>query len=203
MLSCAVAEEIPAEYAPIIQVELPSSQSRVPEPVEVPEGFRVLIIGAGVSGMCAAIRLKQMGIPFTILEKSPHLGGTWRDNRYPGAGVDTPNHLYSYSFAPYDWSMYFALRGELEEYLEHVAEKFDLRPSIQFETEVESAEYEEATSEWELSVRLADGTPALHRANAVISAVGIFNPIVKPEIPGLESFAGPSFHTQSALKQPV
>lgn len=195
MLSCAVGEEIPEEYAPIIEVELPSAQSRVPEPIAVPEDFRVLIIGAGVSGMCAAIRLQQAGIPFTILEKSAVLGGTWRDNRYPGSGVDTPNHLYSYSFAPYDWSMYFALRDELEEYLEHVAEKFDLRRSIEFETEVASARYDAAAAEWELDLKLADGSRITKRANAVISAVGIFNPIKMPEIPGLESFAGPSFHT--------
>jgi 4-hydroxyacetophenone monooxygenase len=199
MLACAVAEPVPDEYAPIIQVELPAAQSRVPEPVEVPEGFRVLVIGAGVSGMGAAIRLKQLGIPFTIVEKSEHLGGTWRDNRYPGAGVDTPNHLYSYSSASYDWSMYFALRDELEEYLEHVAEKFDLRPSIEFETSVESCEYDTHNCEWVVSVRLADGTPAVKRANAVISAVGIFNPIVKPNIPGLESFEGPCFHTAEWL----
>ena len=195
MLACAVSEEVPDEYAPIIQAELPAAQSRVPKPVEVPEGFRVLIIGAGVSGMGAAIRLKQLGIPFTIVEKSHHVGGTWRDNRYPGAGVDTPNHLYSYSFAPYDWSKYYCLRDELEEYLEHVAEKFDLRPSIEFETAVESCEYDAERCEWVVSVRLADDTPAERRANAVISAVGIFNPTVKPDIPGLESFAGPCFHT--------
>ncbi|NNL84155.1 MAG: NAD(P)-binding domain-containing protein, partial [Myxococcales bacterium] len=195
MLAWVVAEKVPDEYAPIIQVELPAAQSRVPDPVEVPEGFQVLVIGAGVSGMGAAIRLKQLGIPFTVVEKGTHVGGTWRDNRYPGAGVDTPNHLYSYSFAPYDWSMYYCLRDELEEYLEHVAEKFDLRPSIEFETTVESCEYDTQSREWVVTVRRADGTEVVKRANAVISAVGIFNPLVKPDIPGLESFEGPCFHT--------
>jgi 4-hydroxyacetophenone monooxygenase len=195
MLAWVVAEKVPDEYAPIIQVELPAAQSRVPDPVEVPEGFQVLVIGAGVSGMGAAIRLKQLGIPFTIVEKGTQVGGTWRDNRYPGAGVDTPNHLYSYSFVPYDWSMYYCLRDELEEYLEHVAEKFALRPSIEFETTVESCEYDTQNREWIVKVQRADGTHAVKRANAVISAVGIFNPLVKPDIPGLESFEGPCFHT--------
>ena len=86
--------------------------------VAVPEGFEVLVVGSGVSGLCAAVNLQAAGIPFTILEKTSTVGGTWRDNRYPGAGVDTPNHLYSFSFATYDWSKYFALRDELYSYLD-------------------------------------------------------------------------------------
>ena len=158
MLGWAVAEEVPAEYDPIIAADLPLAQNDAVEKLPVPDGFEVLIIGAGVSGLCAAIKLQQAGIPFTILEKSTTLGGIWRDNRYPGAGVDTPNHLYSYTFAPYDWSMYFALRDELHAYLEHVAEKFNLRPHIRFETEVKSADYDKETQRWEVAVQHADGS---------------------------------------------
>ncbi|MBI3801039.1 MAG: FAD-dependent oxidoreductase [Deltaproteobacteria bacterium] len=195
MLSRAVAEEVPAEYDPIIAADLPLAQHEVTEKLPVPDGFEVLIIGAGVSGLCAAINLQRAGIPFTILEKSTRLGGIWRDNRYPGAGVDTPNHLYSYTFAPYDWSMYFALRDELHAYLEHVAEKFNLRPHIRFETEVKSADYDKETQRWNVAVRHGDGSHETLKTNILISAVGIFNPIKLPDIKGLERFAGPCFHT--------
>jgi 4-hydroxyacetophenone monooxygenase len=195
MLSWTMSERVPVEYDRIIAAELLLEERDKIEKLPVPDGFEVLIIGAGVSGLCAAIKLQQAGIPFTILEKSSTVGGIWRDNRYPGAGVDTPNHLYSYSFAPYDWSMYFALRDELHAYLEHVTEQFKLRPFIRFNTEVEALTYEAESQRWDVSVT----RPALIRqtlkSNIVISAVGIFNPIKLPEIKGLNSFAGPCFHT--------
>jgi 4-hydroxyacetophenone monooxygenase len=195
MLSWAMAEEVPTEYDPIIAADLPLAEHEVTEKLPVPDGFKVLIIGAGVSGLCAAIKLQEAGVPFTILEKSTTLGGIWRDNRYPGAGVDTPNHLYSYTFAPYDWSMYFALRDELHTYLEHVAEKFNLRRHIRFETEVKSADYDKDTQGWKVTVQRPDGSRETLQSNILISAVGIFNPIKMPDIKGLDSFKGPRFHT--------
>ena len=194
MLSRAMAEEVPAEYDPIIAAELLQGTTNTVEKLPVPEGFKVLIIGAGVSGLCAAINMQKAGIPFTILEKSSTVGGTWWDNRYPGAGVDTPNHLYSYSFAPYDWSMYFALRDELQAYLEHVAGQFGLRQRIRFNTEVKSARYDEKTQSWTVEVRGEGSTDTLH-ANVVISAIGIFNPIKMPNIKGLDRFQGACFHS--------
>ena len=142
MLANAMGEPIPDEYDSIIEAELAAVRTEPSVKLPVPEGFEIIIIGAGVSGLCAAINLKQAGIPFTILEKSDRLGGIWRDNRYPGAGVDTPNHLYSFANAPYDWSMYYALRDELHAYLEHVADEFGLRSHIRFATEVKSANYD-------------------------------------------------------------
>ena len=195
MLSCAMGEEIPKEYAPLIAAQLGFEPLGSDEKIAVPDGFSVLIIGAGVSGICAAVNLQRAGIPFTILEKNATVGGTWLENRYPGAGVDTPNHLYSFSFATYDWSMYFALRDELWSYLEHVTDKFELRPRIRFETEVESAAYEDRGQQWAVAVRNPDGSRETLRANILISATGIFNPIKLPEIEGLERFEGPSFHT--------
>jgi 4-hydroxyacetophenone monooxygenase len=195
MMSRVMAENIPAEYDSIIAAELAADSSAPAEKLPVPDGFEVLVIGAGVSGLCAAINLKNAGIPFTILEKSATLGGIWRDNRYPGAGVDTPNHLYSFNNAPYDWSMYYALRDELHAYLEHVAAKFDLRSHIRFDTEVESSAYQAANQRWKVTVRKADGTRETLEANVVISAVGIFNPIKMPIIKGLDRFAGTTFHT--------
>jgi 4-hydroxyacetophenone monooxygenase len=195
MLSRAMAEEVPAEYDCIIAAELFAAPDEALEKLPIPKGFEVLIIGAGVSGLCAAINLQRAGIPFTILEKSATVGGTWWDNHYPGAGVDTPNHLYSYSFAPHDWSMYFALRDELQAYLEHVAGKFGLRSHIRFETEVKSANYDKEAQRWLVTVRDADGSQEILNANALISAVGIFNPIKMPSIKGLDRFKGPCFHT--------
>ena len=195
MLSVAMGENIPADYDGIIAAELPLAAHDQHQPIEVPDGFQAVIIGAGVSGLCAAIHFQRAGIPFVILEKSAALGGIWRDNRYPGAGVDTPNHLYSYTFAPYDWTMYFALRDELETYLTHVATKFDLHRHIRFNTTVEAADYDVQAQRWRLTVREADGSPGRRNADLLISAVGIFNPIKMPDIKGLDCFAGPRFHT--------
>jgi 4-hydroxyacetophenone monooxygenase len=195
MLASAMGEEVLDEYDSIIAEELNSLRNPVAEKLPVPEGFKVLIIGAGVSGLCAAVNLQRAGIPFTILEKSARLGGIWRDNRYPGAGVDTPNHLYSFANAPYDWSMYFALRDELHAYLEDVADRFGLRAHIRFETAVKSADYDKATQRWAVAVRNPDGSEQTLDANVVISAVGIFNPIKLPNIKGLDTFKGPRFHT--------
>ncbi len=195
MLSVAVGEKIPADYDGIIAAELPLASNEQFERLPVPDGFEVLIIGAGVSGLCAAIHCQRAGIPYTILEKSSELGGIWRDNRYPGAGVDTPNHLYSYSFAPYDWSMFFALRDELKTYLEHVATHYDLHQQISFGTTVETADYDNQAQCWVVTMTNPDGTRTTKRANVLISAVGIFNPIKFPTIEGLETFAGPCFHT--------
>lgn len=195
MLSCAMAEEIPVGFDSIIEAELPAAHDEAPAPVTVPAGFEVLVIGAGISGLCAAVNLKRLGVPFTVVEKSGSVGGIWRDNHYPGAGVDTPNHLYSFSFAPYDWSLYFALRDELKEYLEYVTDKFDLRPQICFNTAVESLEYEATSQRWRVTVRTPSGALETLTPNVVISAVGIFNPIKYPNIKGLDQFDGPCFHT--------
>ena len=195
MLSWAMGEAVPPEYGRMTGAQLGLPQAQPTTPLRVPDGFHVLIIGAGVSGMCAAVSLQRAGVPFTILEKHTTVGGVWWENRYPGAGVDTPNHLYSYSFAPYDWTQYFALRDELHAYLEHVADQFQLRPSIRFGTEVRSATYDQAEQRWAVEVRNADGSDETLHAPMVFSAIGIFNPLKVPDIPGLDTFDGPCFHT--------
>ncbi|MBV1876546.1 MAG: NAD(P)/FAD-dependent oxidoreductase [Pseudomonadales bacterium] len=194
MLSAAMGEPVPEEYGEFTAAQL--GMHPVPtEQIPVPKNFKVLVVGAGVSGICAAINLKSAGIDFTVIEKHHSVGGTWLENHYPGAGVDTPNHLYSFSFATYDWSAFFALRDELYAYLQHVSSKFELNPHIQFNTEVQAAAYQPASQTWEVKLRHADGTIETVSANIVISAVGIFNPLVYPDIEGLDSFAGQSFHT--------
>jgi 4-hydroxyacetophenone monooxygenase len=194
MLSTAMGEPVPAEYGNFTASQLghrPVSDEKIP----VPEGFHVLVVGAGVSGICAAVNLKAAGIPFTVVEKNATVGGVWLENRYPGAGVDTPNHLYSYSFAMHDWPMFFALRNDLHGYLEQVAAQFELGPNIRLNTTASNAVYDEASQTWQVTLDSNNGTSDTVSANVLISATGIFNPAVKPKIDGLETFAGDAFHT--------
>ncbi|MEY8828896.1 flavin-containing monooxygenase [Sedimentitalea sp. XS_ASV28] len=194
MLTVSMAEQVTPEYGEIVAVEL-SEASFEQHPVDAPEGFRVLIIGAGMSGIGAAIRLKAAGIPFEIIEKEGDFGGTWRENRYPGAGVDTPNHLYSYSFAQYDWSHYFALQDELLDYFRSVARTYGLDGVVEFNTSADRAEFDEETGEWVVETTGPDGTKRTRRVGAVFSAVGVLNIPKIPDIPGLDSFRGVVCHT--------
>ncbi|RLA44124.1 MAG: monooxygenase, partial [Gammaproteobacteria bacterium] len=107
MLTVAMGETVPQEYGEMTAAQLGQTPMLWDEKIDVPEGFNVVVIGAGVSGLASAVNLQAAGVPFTVLERRSDVAGVWQDNRYPGAGVDTPNHLYSYSFAPYDWSAYF------------------------------------------------------------------------------------------------
>ncbi len=195
MLSVAMGEKVPAEYGGMTSAQLGQTPMLWDHKIDVPENFRVVVIGAGVSGLVAAVNLKAAGIPFKLFERRHSVGGVWQDNRYPGAGVDTPNHLYSFSFAPYDWSAYFAMRDELHDYFDQVADDFDIKKDIQFDTDVVSVVYHEATQTWDVTVKDSSGAQTTHNANIVISAAGIFNPPAFPNIEGLDSFAGESWHT--------
>ena len=119
MLQRSVGEAVPASYGPMVGAWLgldPEFQIDQKEQYRAPKAFHVVVIGAGVAGLCASIRLHGAGIAHTVIEKNAEVGGTWYENRYPGAGVDTPNHIYSYSFAKADWTRYFALREEIQAY---------------------------------------------------------------------------------------
>lgn len=158
--------------------------------------FTVAVVGAGMSGILAGIRLKQAGVPFVILEKNPDVGGTWFENTYPGARVDVPNAFYSYSFAQKrDWPKNFTPQSELLEYFREVADRYGLREHIRFRTEVTRMEFGEERSAWMLHLRTADGGEEQVEASAVISAVGQLNRPRFPDIPGREKFSGPSFHS--------
>ncbi|WP_033292568.1 flavin-containing monooxygenase [Amycolatopsis jejuensis] len=158
--------------------------------------FTVAVIGAGMSGLAAAHRLGQAGIPYVVLEKNPEVGGTWWANRYPGCRLDTSNFAYSFSFAQKaGWQHQFSPRGEIHDYFRHIADDFDLRARIRFGTEVVSASYDSATAKWELRYRTAEGADGTLTVNAVISAVGQLNRPHYPDIKGRESFRGRSFHT--------
>lgn len=195
MLSVSMAETVPSEYGQFTAAQLGQVKFLDHEPVNAPADFKVLVIGAGVSGLCAAINLQMLGINFEVVERNSTVGGVWWENHYPGAGVDTPNHLYSYSFAPFDWQKYFCLRDELHAYLEHVCDNFEVRNNIRFDTGVERIEYQESRQKWLVTLRLPDGTSQQTEANVVISAAGIFNPPVFPDIDGLDEWKGEKWHT--------
>jgi 4-hydroxyacetophenone monooxygenase len=158
--------------------------------------FQVLIIGAGMSGLLAAHRLRQAGVEFQIVEKNPDVGGTWLENTYPGCRVDNPNHNYSYSFAQrHDWPFHYSTQDVLLGYFRDCADAFAVRDAIRFETEVRRARWRDDEQRWEVEVRGPDGARETLTANALISAVGQLNRPLFPDIPGRDSFAGPSFHS--------
>src|SRR5207244_3667697 len=150
------AEPIPTDYAEVMVDKLDRFAGTAPAPVAVPGGFRVLIIGAGMSGVAAAIKLRQAGITYIHVEKQDQPGGVWQSHHYPGCGVDTPGHLYSYSFASGDWSMYFPPQGEVEGYFRGVAKESGIEAEIRFGTECLSTRYDEASHTWHSRLRLSD-----------------------------------------------
>jgi 4-hydroxyacetophenone monooxygenase len=158
--------------------------------------LHVGIIGAGLGGLCAAIRLEQAGIPYTVFDKNADVGGTWFENTYPDLRVDVPNHFYSYSFAPNpDWSDYYARRAEIDDYIRRCAGEHGVLPHIRFDTEVVAADYDDARERWTMRVRGKDGIDEAIEVTAIISAVGLLNRPSVPEIEGLDSFAGAWFHS--------
>ncbi|MEE2702837.1 MAG: NAD(P)/FAD-dependent oxidoreductase [Myxococcota bacterium] len=156
-------------------------------------GPQIAIIGAGFSGICLGIQLRQAGIrSFTIYEKADGLGGTWRDNRYPGAECDIQAFQYCFSFEQKtDWSAKWVGWAEILDYMEHCARKYELGPHLRFRTEIESARWNEPESIWE--IRSTAGEEI--QAEILVSGVGQLNRPKIPEVPGLGSFAGDSFHS--------
>jgi 4-hydroxyacetophenone monooxygenase len=156
----------------------------------------VVVMGCGMGGILAGIRLKQAGLPFVILDKNSGPGGTWWENRYPGARVDVGSHQYCFSFEPAElWSEYYCQQPELHAYFETVVDKYDLRPHCRFDTTVTEVVWDEENSRWCVKGRGPDGVETAWEARFVISAVGSLNIPRLPEIPGMDSFAGPSFHS--------
>ena len=157
------------------------------------ERVGVAILGSGFAGLAMAIKLREAGRDdFVVLEKAHAIGGTWRDNHYPGCACDVPAHLYSYSFAPNpDWSEAYAPQPEIRAYIERVAAQHGLRPFVRFGAEVVSAELDEHDATW--TVRTADGRSFV--ADVVVAAGGGLSRPSTPRLPGLERFAGPTWHS--------
>jgi len=153
---------------------------------------RVAIIGAGFSGIGMACGLLRTGVTeFVVLERGREVGGTWRDNVYPGAACDIPADLYSFSFAPNpDWSHRYPRQAELLAYLREVADRFGVTPHIAFGTEVTSAEWDEVERQWTIATDTATWT-----ADVLVSGAGPFVDPAWPAIPGFDAFDGPRVHT--------
>jgi 4-hydroxyacetophenone monooxygenase len=201
IMSFLAADAVADNYVELMleELELDGVDRRrveVDAPAEAKQDFPVLVIGCGQSGLLAGIRLKQMGLPYTIVEKNSGAGGTWWENSYPGARVDVGNHFYCFSFEPSDhWTEYFAQQPELAQYFEDVMRRNGIDEHIQWESEVVKAEWDEASASWQVTIRRKDGTEEVQQARALISAVGQLNRPYLPEIPGMEDFAGPWFHS--------
>jgi cation diffusion facilitator CzcD-associated flavoprotein CzcO len=156
------------------------------------DDLSVAIVGSGFSGIGLAIRLKQEGVEdFAVLERGDGVGGTWHFNTYPGCACDVPSHLYSFSFAPNPgWSRTYSRQPEIRAYLHRLVEDFGVAPRIRLNTEVSSARWDEGAERWELETSRGP-----LRARVLVSATG---PLVEPKtppFPGLETFAGPAFHS--------
>ncbi len=203
MMEWLVCEPVPDEYVPMLleEMELDGRDARAERHAitldpSTRADHHVVVIGCGESGLLAGIRLKEAGIPFTIVEKNAGVGGTWYQNTYPGARVDVGNHFYCYSFEPTDqWTHYFAEQPELQAYFEGVMHRHGIEPHVRWGTEVTGARWDDATATWTVSTRGPDGTETSMTAQAVISAVGQLNRPHLPTIPGQDHFEGPSFHS--------
>jgi len=161
-----------------------------------PRTPRVAIVGSGFSGLCLAIRLLRTGAGEpVILEKAERLGGTWRENTYPGAACDLMSFAYCFSFEQKtDWSRKWSPQPEILEYLDHCAEKYGVLPHVRFGTEVLGARFDEATGTWHVRTR-CDGREETLEADVLVSGVGQLHRPWTPEVPGLDAFAGATFHS--------
>ena len=153
---------------------------------------RVAIIGTGFSGLGMAIRLKQAGITdFVVLERAGEVGGTWRDNTYPGAACDVPSHLYSFSFAPNPhWRHSFSAQPQIQEYLRDCASRFGVRPHIEFDAAVRESRWDDDERVWRMQTTRGEVV-----ADVLIAGVGGLSEPAWPDLPGLSTFAGAVFHT--------
>ncbi len=198
MMCWCMDEPIDASYAPMMREDLGMVDRDVAwkeGTPEAPPDRYVVIVGAGASGLILGARLLRLGIPFTILERAGEVGGTWRDNIYPGCGVDTPNHAYSYSLGHrHPWTRNFSPQQELLDYLRDCTDEFGLREHISFHTEVTAAEWNETTQAWDVAVSTPDG-PQMFTGTDLVAAIGQFGIPSVPDIDGMSTFTGPMFHT--------
>jgi len=199
MMSVFLGEHVPEEYSIMAMEEMGFKERAIswkPPFKQKVRDFRVLVIGAGFSGICAGKQLLSMGITFEIVERNDDLGGVWLDNSYPEAGVDTPNHFYSFSFAPnMEWSSNYSKRQEVWDYQRKIFDESGLRAHTHFNTEVASLHWDDAQRHWQVTKKAASGQSTVHFFNVVISAVGILNQPKMTPVSGLEKFTGKYWHS--------
>jgi 4-hydroxyacetophenone monooxygenase len=196
-MNLAAGEKVPPEYGPMVREQMGLGPAVTPEPLNPPADFNVVIIGAGVTGVLAGIKLDQLGLSsFTILEKNPEPGGAWWQNSYPGCRVDTPSLLYSYSFAPdLGWPEHFSHQPDLLNYVKEIVATSNISDRLQCNTAVETMTWDDKSAVWELDIRRGDGSTDRIKANFVIGATGLLRIPKLPDIEGVGDFAGPSFHS--------
>ena len=196
-MNLAVGAEVPATYRDYVREQTGIGPLVPLAPLHAPDGYHVLIIGAGVTGVLAARTLDELGLHnYTVIEKNPEPGGTWWVNRYPGCRVDTPSLLYSYTFdQDPGWPEHFSRQPELLKYVKRVAEQSNIGDRLRCNTEVATLVWHADKAQWEVELRDADGVSSTVWADAVIAALGILRVAKYPQIPGLEDFAGPAMHS--------
>ena len=196
MMSFVVGENVSPDYIPMMLRDLNiTSQDLKLSSVTTKPSLEVLIIGAGMSGILAAIKLAERGIKFKIYEKNINLGGTWFENRYPGARVDIANHFYSYSFEEnHQWSEHFSQQPELLDYFKRCFDKYDIQKNTYFETQVTDMKFDDETKMWEVT-SIHNKKSNKEVINIVLSCVGQLNQPKIPDIEGMDEFQGNMFHS--------
>lgn len=196
MMNFIVGEEVSSDYVPMMLGDLNiTTHTSKPNFLATKSNLEVLIIGAGMSGILAAIKLAEIGIKYKIYEKNNDLGGTWYENQYPGSRVDIANHFYSYSFEEnHQWSEHFSRQPELLDYFKKCFHKYDIQKNTYFETQVTDMKFDELNQEWSVN-SICHGEKKTESISIVISCVGQLNQPKIPEINGLKKFQGNMFHS--------
>jgi 4-hydroxyacetophenone monooxygenase len=199
MMRATLGENVAPEYAPLMREEMgfiPREMRWSKRPSdETLAGQHVLIVGAGVCAIALGVALGRLGIPYTIVEKNAEIGGTWYVNRYPGCGVDTPNHSYSFSFGKRNpWTRYFAQRQELHDYLLKVVREHDIRKHVRLNTELTSSHWDEARKRWISTLRTRDGEETFE-STVLVSAIGQLNDPAAARFKDDETFKGMKIHS--------
>jgi 4-hydroxyacetophenone monooxygenase len=196
MMNFIVGEEVSSDYVPMMLGDLHiTTHTSKPNFLATKSNLEVLIIGAGMSGILAAIKLAEIGIKYKIYEKNNDLGGTWYENQYPGSRVDIANHFYSYSFEEnHQWSEHFSRQPELLDYFKKCFHKYDIQKNTYFETQVTDMKFDELNQEWSVN-SICHGEKKTESISIVISCVGQLNQPKVPEINGLKKFQGNMFHS--------